>query len=99
MLFCPCSKGSVVSALETQFDKKNPHEVEDRVTDVLTTVVKSGSLPTPPGEHFTPVETVKTALPQVAVISDGATGMLLYIILMSSCSSNASHLCTIWLLT
>ncbi|KAK2185256.1 hypothetical protein NP493_241g04006 [Ridgeia piscesae] len=72
------NKGSVVSALETQFDKKNPHEVEDRVTDVLTTVVKSGSLPTPPGEHFTPVETVKTALPQVAVISDGATDCFLF---------------------
>ena len=71
----------MVSALETQFDKKNSGEVVGRVTDVLTTVAKSGSLPAPPGEDFNPLKTVPTALPQVAVIPDGAPGMSLYIIL------------------
>ena len=75
MVFVLCSEGSVVASLETQFIKKDTTgtEVVERVRDVLTTVVKTGQLPTPPGEpSFTPLKTVVTALPQVAEIPDGA---------------------------
>ena len=63
----------MVVALEAQLEKKNDQkdsEVVERVKDVLTTVVKTGELPAPLG--VTPLKTVVTALPQVAVIPDGA---------------------------
>ncbi|KAI0238725.1 hypothetical protein LSAT2_010524, partial [Lamellibrachia satsuma] len=69
------TEGSVVASLETQFIKKDTTgtEVVERVRDVLTTVVKTGQLPAPPGEtSLTPLKTVVTALPQVAEIPDGA---------------------------
>ncbi|KAI0238512.1 hypothetical protein LSAT2_010763 [Lamellibrachia satsuma] len=68
------TKGSVVAALEAQLYKKYSTgiEVVERVKDVLATVVKSGELPAPPGETYAPLKTVVTALPQVAVIPDGA---------------------------
>ena len=71
VVFVLCSEGSVVASLETQFVKKDTTgaEVVERVRDVLTTVVKTGQLPAPPGE--TPLKTVVTALPQVAEIPDG----------------------------
>ena len=65
----------MVAALEAQLDKKNDltdTKAVERVKDVLTTVVKTGELPAPPGTTFTPLKTVVTALPQVAVIPDGA---------------------------
>jgi len=71
-----CSKGSVVVALETKLSKTvgtdEAVDVVKRVKDVLTTAVKSGSLPSPTGGDS--LKTVKTALPQVATIPDGATG-------------------------
>ena len=73
VVFVLCSEGSVVASLVTQFVRKDTigTEVVERVRDVLTTVVKTGQLPTPPGETFTPLKTVSTALPQVAEIPDG----------------------------
>ena len=72
VVFAPCSEGSVVASLETQFIKKatTGTEVVKRVRDVLTTVIKTGQLPAPPGETL--LKTVVTALPQVAEIPDGA---------------------------
>ena len=74
VVFVLCSEGSVVASLETQFVKKDTTgtEVVERVRDVLTTVVKTGQLPAPPDESFTPLKTVVTALPHVAQIPDGA---------------------------
>ena len=64
----------MVAALEAQLYKKytTGTEVVERVKDVLATVVKSGELPAPSGETYAPLKTVVTALPQVAVIPDGA---------------------------
>ena len=76
-----------MAALTSLFDKRGRtgrEELIGRVTDVLTFVVKSGSLPAPPGEDFSPLSTVRTDLPHVAIIPDGATGLYTHFTLDTS---------------
>ena len=74
MLRSLCSEGSVVAALVSHFvtTEHSKGEVENTVKDTLTTVVKSGELPVPPGQDFAPLKTVENSLPQVAFIPDDA---------------------------
>ena len=88
----------MIAAIVTQLDKKKKDltgiEVVERVRDVLMTVVKSGELPAPPGETFTPVKTVASALPQVTEIPDGAPGRCFCLRpLLLQCKLILPHIC------